>query len=107
MPVPERQARPGRAAAGRGARRASLVIGLALSGAVAAERGLITGDAADSFRDAAVESLLGTNGFTGGGVNLGGSTIFGFVINAGCVKITVLLLVPTTFNALIEAFLSN
>jgi len=55
---------------------------LALSGAVAAERGLITGDAADSFRDAAVESLLGTNGFTGGGVNLGGSTIFGFVINA-------------------------
>ncbi|MEI8301853.1 MAG: TIGR03016 family PEP-CTERM system-associated outer membrane protein [Burkholderiales bacterium] len=43
MPVPEGQARPGRAAAGRGARRASLVIGLALSGAVQAQLGGLPG----------------------------------------------------------------
>lgn len=55
---------------------------LALSGAVAAEKGLITGESADAFREAAVNSLLGTTGLTGGGVNLGGNTIFGFVINA-------------------------
>jgi general secretion pathway protein D len=55
---------------------------LAISGAVAAERGLITGDTADAFREAAVQSLLGTTGLTSGIASLGGSTIFGFVINA-------------------------
>jgi general secretion pathway protein D len=55
---------------------------LAVAGAIAAERGDISGAAADSFREAAVESLLGTSGLTSGIVSLGTSTIFGFVINA-------------------------
>ncbi len=55
---------------------------LAIAGAVAAEKGAIDGVAADSFREAAVNSLLGTTGLTSGLASLGGSTIFGFVINA-------------------------
>jgi general secretion pathway protein D len=55
---------------------------LAISGAIAAQRGQIEGEAADAFRQAAVESLLGTTGLTSGIASLGGSTIFGFVINA-------------------------
>jgi general secretion pathway protein D len=55
---------------------------LAIAGAVAAEKGVITGDAATQFQDAAVKSLLGTTGLTSGIASLGGSTIFGFVINA-------------------------
>jgi general secretion pathway protein D len=55
---------------------------LAIAGAVAAEKGAITGEAADQFREAAVRSLLGATGLTSGIASLGGSTIFGFVINA-------------------------
>ena len=55
---------------------------LAISGAIAAEKGLIEGETADAFRQAAVDSLLSTNGLTSGITSLGGSTIFGFVINA-------------------------
>jgi general secretion pathway protein D len=55
---------------------------LALTGAVAAERGAITGAAADQFRTAAVNSLLGTVGGTFGAAGISGSNVFGFVINA-------------------------
>ncbi|TPE62472.1 type II secretion system protein GspD [Sandaracinobacter neustonicus] len=55
---------------------------LAIAGAVAAEKGVITGDAADQFKEAAVTSLLGTTGLTSGIASLAGNTIFGFVINA-------------------------
>lgn len=55
---------------------------LAITGAVAAERGAITGEAADQFRTAAVNSLLATNGGTFGVGGITGSNIFGFVINA-------------------------
>lgn len=55
---------------------------LALAGAVAAERGDLSGGSAESFREAAVSSLLGTSGLTSGIVSLGTSTIFGFVLNA-------------------------
>jgi general secretion pathway protein D len=55
---------------------------LSIAGAVAAERGAITGDAADRFREAAVNSLLGTTGITGGLGQISSNLIFGFVINA-------------------------
>ncbi|PZU45523.1 MAG: type II secretion system protein GspD [Sphingomonas sp.] len=55
---------------------------LAVAGAVAAEKGVITGTAADQFKEAAVTSLLGTTGLTSGVASLAGNTIFGFVINA-------------------------
>jgi general secretion pathway protein D len=55
---------------------------LAITGAVAAERGAISGAAADQFRTAAVNSLLGTVGGTFGAGGISGSNIFGFVINA-------------------------
>ncbi len=54
---------------------------LAIAGAVAAERGVIGGAAAEQFRAAAVESLLGTSGLTSGIASLGANTIFGFVLN--------------------------
>ncbi len=55
---------------------------MAITGAIAAEKGVITGDAADSFKNAAVQSLLGTTGFTGGFGQITSNGIFGFVINA-------------------------
>lgn len=55
---------------------------LAIAGAVAAERGAVSGAAGDQFRQAAVQSLLGTTGLTTGAASIGASTIFGFVINA-------------------------
>jgi general secretion pathway protein D len=56
---------------------------LAITGAIAADKGLIPeGAAADAFREAAVNSLLGTTGITGSIASIGSNTIFGFVINA-------------------------
>ncbi|WP_199554800.1 type II secretion system secretin GspD [Sandaracinobacteroides hominis] len=55
---------------------------MAITGAIAAEKGVITGDAADKFKDAAVQSLLATAGFTGGFGQITSNGIFGFIINA-------------------------
>lgn len=55
---------------------------MALSGAIAAERGDISGGAADAFQEAAVSSLLGLSGTTAGYGKIGSDTIFGFVVNA-------------------------
>lgn len=56
---------------------------LAITGAIAADKGIIPeGSAADAFREAAVSSILGTTGITGGIGSIGKDTIFGFVINA-------------------------
>lgn len=55
---------------------------MAITGAIAAEKGIITGDAADAFKDAAVQSLLATTGFTGGFGQITSNGIFGFIINA-------------------------
>ena len=56
---------------------------LAITGAIAAQKGLIPpGESADAFRKAAVNSLLGTTGLTSGLVSLGSDLIFGLVINA-------------------------
>lgn len=55
---------------------------LSIAGAVAAERGDISGEGADSLREAAIASLLGTTGITGGIGQISSNLIFGFVINA-------------------------
>lgn len=56
---------------------------LAITGAIAADKGLIPeGEAADAFREAAVSSLLGTTGVTGSIASIGSNMLFGFVINA-------------------------
>ncbi|MGQ5702419.1 type II secretion system secretin GspD [Sandaracinobacteroides sp. A072] len=56
---------------------------LAIAGAIAAERGAFSDSATgDAFREAAVNSLLGTNGVTGGFGTVGSNAVFGFVINA-------------------------
>ncbi len=56
---------------------------MAITGAVAAEKGLISdSESATAFRQAAVDSLLGTTGLTGGAAHIGSNMIFGFVINA-------------------------
>ncbi len=55
---------------------------LAITGAIAADKGLIPGAAGEKFREAAVNSILGTTGITGSIGSIGNDTIFGFVINA-------------------------
>lgn len=55
---------------------------MALTGAVAAERGAIPAEAGSIFQKQAVESLLGVNGITGGVGQVGSDLIFGFVLNA-------------------------
>lgn len=56
---------------------------MAVTGAVAAEKGLISdSEAASAFRQAAVDSLLGTSGLTAGLARIGTDTMFGFVANA-------------------------
>lgn len=56
---------------------------LAITGAVAADKGLIPeGKTADAFRQAAVDSLLRTTGITGSVASIGSNLLFGFVINA-------------------------
>lgn len=56
---------------------------LAITGAIAADKGLIPeGEAADAFREAAVSSLLGTTGVTGSIASIGSNMLFGLVINA-------------------------
>ncbi len=56
---------------------------LAITGAIAADKGVIPeGAAADAFREAAVSSLLGTTGITTGLASIGSNAIFGLVINA-------------------------
>lgn len=56
---------------------------MAITGAIAADKGLISdGEAAGRFRQAAVDSLLGTNGLTAGVARIAGDTLFGFVANA-------------------------
>lgn len=53
---------------------------MAITGAIAGERGLIPDGSA--FREQAIASLLGTTGGTGGFGQIGSDTIFGFIINA-------------------------
>ncbi len=55
---------------------------MALTGAVAAERGAIGGEAASALQRQAVDSLLGANGITGGIGQVGSDLIFGAVLNA-------------------------
>lgn len=56
---------------------------LALAGAVAAQKGIITGDAAEQAKTNALNSLLGTTGMIGGGYGtIGSNLIFGTIINA-------------------------
>lgn len=56
---------------------------LALAGAVAAQKGIITGDAAEQAKTNALNSLLGSSGMLGGGFGtIGSNFIFGTIINA-------------------------
>ncbi len=56
---------------------------MAITGAIAAEKGLITdSETASRFRSAAVDSLIGTTGLTTGLSHIGSDVMFGFVANA-------------------------